>query len=198
MTDPIIIKKYANRRLYDTSKSAYVTLDDLCQLIQNGQDFIVYDAKTGDDLTRSVLTQIIVEAESKGENLLPESFLKQVISFYGNQLQTFLPSYLEQMMQSFINNREKLEECMPKNITLFPFTSFEEINRQNIQLLEKTWQFFSTPHTTQHTPSSEPSTEDSSNTAKEDANKEDDKIMALEQQIKRLQESMRKLKKKTR
>ena len=101
-----IVKKYPNRRLYNTATSVYVTLDDLCQMIKQGEDFKVQDAKTGDDITRSVLTQIIVEQDTKGENLLPISFLKQLISFYDDQMRHVLPSYLEEAMSQFHNNQE--------------------------------------------------------------------------------------------
>src|SRR5579883_1345396 len=92
---PGIVKKYANRRLYNTAASSYVTLDDLARMIKEGADFVVYDAKTGEDITRSVLTQIIVEQEQKGQNLLPISFLRQLISFYGDSMQVLVPGYLE-------------------------------------------------------------------------------------------------------
>ena len=92
--DPVVIKKYANRRLYNTASSSYVTLDHLSEMVREGTDFVVLDAKTGDDITRSVLTQIIFEQESKGQNLLPVQFLRRLIRFYGDQMQGFLPPYL--------------------------------------------------------------------------------------------------------
>ena len=95
---PVVVKKYANRRLYNTATSSYVTLDDLATMIKEGGDFVVYDAKTGEDITRSVLTQIIVEQEQKGQNLLPISFLRQLIGFYGDSMQFLVPGYLEQAM----------------------------------------------------------------------------------------------------
>src|SRR3954451_22764499 len=100
-TAPITIKKYANRRLYNTATSSYVTLDDLAKMVKQGGEFVVYDAKTGEDITRSVLTQIIMEEEQKGTNLLPISFLRQLISFYGDQMQWLVPRYLEHSMKSF-------------------------------------------------------------------------------------------------
>ena len=99
--DTVVIKKYANRRLYNTSTSAYVTLEDLAGMVREGVDFVVYDAKTSDDLTRQVLTQIIFEEESRGEALLPVQFLRQLIGFYGNQMQGVLPSYLELSLNNF-------------------------------------------------------------------------------------------------
>ncbi len=137
---PTVIKKYANRRLYDTGRSSYVTLDDLCTMVKEGRDFVVYDAKTGEDLTRSVLTQIIVDQESKeGQNLLPISFLRNLIGFYGDNMQNMLPNYLEQTLDAFTKNQERFQE-------MFPMTStFEEISRQNMQIFEqamKAWKPF--------------------------------------------------------
>ena len=103
--DPITIKKYANRRLYNTSTSSYVTLDTLSGMVKDGQDFLVFDAKSGDDITRSVLTQIIFEEEAKGENLLPIKFLRQLIGFYGNSMQSFVPDYLDMSMESLTKNQ---------------------------------------------------------------------------------------------
>src|SRR5204863_1644674 len=105
-----IVKKYANRRLYNTATSSYVTLDDLAQMIKEGGDFVAYDAKTGEDITRSVLTQIIVEQEQKGQNLLPISFLRQLISFYGDSVQFLVPGYLEQAMVAVSGNQAQMPD----------------------------------------------------------------------------------------
>ena len=113
--EPTVIKKYANRRLYDTGRSSYVTLDDLCEMVKDGIDFVVYDAKSGDDITRSVLTQIIVEQESKGENLLPTGFLKNLIGFYGDNIQPIVPNYLEQTLEAFVKNQEQIRENINKS-----------------------------------------------------------------------------------
>ncbi|MFD1380706.1 polyhydroxyalkanoate synthesis repressor PhaR [Fodinicurvata halophila] len=113
---PITIKKYANRRLYNTATSSYVTLDHLCQMVKDDVDFVVYDAKSGEDITRSVLTQIIVEEEAKGENLLPISFLRQLISFYGHGMRWMLPSYLEQTMEAFTANQEAIARNMQETM----------------------------------------------------------------------------------
>lgn len=140
---PTIVKKYANRRLYDTGRSSYVTLDDLAEMIKENHDFVVQDAKTGKDITQSVLTQIIVEEESKGNNLLPVGFLKQLIGFYGDNLQALVPNYLEHTLQSFVKNQEQFRKQMNKslegmtekmtgNMPLNPFSQLEEMNRQNI------------------------------------------------------------------
>lgn len=141
---PVTIKKYANRRLYNTATSSYVTLDHLCQMVKEGTDFVVYDAKTGEDITRSVLTQIIVEEESKGQNLLPISFLRQLISFYGDNLQWLVPRYLEHSMKSFARNQEEMRKYMHDALGgLFPFGQFEEMGKQNMALFERAMKMFS-------------------------------------------------------
>ncbi len=141
---PVTIKKYANRRLYNTATSSYVTLDHLCQMVKDGTDFVVYDAKTGEDITRSVLTQIIVEEESKGQNLLPISFLRQLISFYGDNLQWLVPRYLEHSMKSFARNQEEMRKYMHDALGgLFPFGQFEEMGKQNMALFERAMKMFS-------------------------------------------------------
>ena len=119
---PILIKKYANRRLYNTATSSYVTLDYLCQMVKEGTKFIVQDAKTKDDITRSVLTQIIVEEESKGETMLPINFLRQLISFYGDRLQALVPSYLETSMEAFTHQQEAMRNSLGDTVGgLVPF-----------------------------------------------------------------------------
>src|SRR5438552_15422436 len=136
-TKPVVDKKYANRRLYNTATSSYVTLDDLAKMIKEGGDFVVYDAKTGEDLTRSVLTQIIVEQEQKGQNLLPISFLRQLISFYGDSMQFLVPGYLEQAMIAFARNQEQMRKNLQATFGIFPFGQFEEMGKQNIALFER-------------------------------------------------------------
>ncbi|MGE5545552.1 MAG: polyhydroxyalkanoate synthesis repressor PhaR [Solirubrobacterales bacterium] len=142
---PITIKKYANRRLYNTATSSYVTLDHLAQMVKDGADFVVYDAKTGEDITRSVLTQIIVEEESKGgQNLLPISFLRQLIGFYGDQLGGLVPRYLEYSMQSFSRNEQQMRQVMQNALDgLFPFNPFEELGKQNMAFFESAVKMFS-------------------------------------------------------
>lgn len=142
--EPIIVKKYANRRLYDTGRSSYVTLDDLYEMVKDGYDFVVQDAKTGKDITRSVLTQIIVEQETNGENLLPTSFLKQLIGFYGENLQSLVPNYLEQTLKTFVSNQEYFQNQVNKSLDyLNPVSTMEEMNRQNIAMFEKAMRTFS-------------------------------------------------------
>jgi polyhydroxyalkanoate synthesis repressor PhaR len=141
---PITIKKYANRRLYNTATSSYVTLDHLCQMVKDGLDFVVYDAKTGEDITRSVLTQIIVEEESKGQNLLPISFLRQLIGFYGDNMQWVVPRYLEYSMQAFSRNQEQMRDYFQNTLGgMFPFGTFEEMGKQNMVMFERAMRMFS-------------------------------------------------------
>ncbi len=142
---PITIKKYANRRLYNTATSSYVTLDHLAQMVKDGTDFVVYDAKTGEDITRSVLTQIIVEEEGKGgQNLLPISFLRQIIGFYGDSLGGLVPRYLEYSMSSFSRNEQQMRQYMQNALDgLFPFNPFEEMGKQNMAFFESAMKMFS-------------------------------------------------------
>ena len=112
--DAIVIKKYANRRLYNTSTSAYVTLDDLAKMVRDGADFVVFDAKTNEELTRQILTQIIFEEESRGQALLPVQFLRQLIGFYGGQMEGVLPSYLEMSLENFSRQQESFRDQMTK------------------------------------------------------------------------------------
>ena len=140
---PITIKKYANRRLYNTASSSYVTLDNLCRMVKENTDFVVIDAKTGEDLTRSVLTQIIVEEENKGQNLLPISFLRQLIAFYGDNMQWLVPSYLESSMKTFAKNQEQMRRYLQEALGgLFPFGSFEEVGKQNMAMIEQAMKMF--------------------------------------------------------
>jgi polyhydroxyalkanoate synthesis repressor PhaR len=142
-TATVTIKKYANRRLYNTATSTYVTLENLAEMIREGVEFNVYDVKTGADITRSVLTQIIVEAEVNGKNLLPVPFLRQLISFYGGNVDNVLGSYLEQAMNTFTVNRDKLRETIGKvGAPVFPM-SLEEMSKQNMAMFERTVKIFS-------------------------------------------------------
>ena len=142
--DAVVIKKYANRRLYNTSTSAYVTLDDLAAMVRDGIDFIVLDAKTNDDLTRQVLTQIIVEEESRGESLLPVQFLRQLIGFYGNQMQGVLPSYLELSLNNFTRQQEQLREQFGRTFGAAPGAGLmDEAVKQNVAMFERAMRMFS-------------------------------------------------------
>ena len=140
---PVVIKKYANRRLYNTATSAYVTLDHLSQMVKEKTDFVVYDAKTGDDITRSVLTQIIVEEESKGgQTMLPISFLRQLISFYGDSLQSVVPQYLEMSMTQFARNQEQMRSYLQNAFGFNPFQQFETMGKQNMAMFEQAMRMF--------------------------------------------------------
>ena len=134
---PVVVKKYANRRLYNTATSSYVTLDDLAKMIKHGGDFVAYDAKTGEDITRQVLTQIIVEQEQKGQNLLPISFLRQLISLYGDCVQFLVPGYLEQAMLAFAQNQEQMRRNLEATFGIFPFGQLEEMGKQHMALFER-------------------------------------------------------------
>jgi polyhydroxyalkanoate synthesis repressor PhaR len=141
-TPPVVVKKYANRRLYNTESSSYITLDTLADMVRSGRDFVVYDAKTGEDITRSVLTQIIVEEESKGRALLPTGFLRQLIGFYGDSLQNLVPRYLEQAMSSFARQQEQMRVTMQQTMgNLLPF-GMEEVGRQNMAMMERAMSLF--------------------------------------------------------
>ena len=140
---PVVIKKYANRRLYNTATSAYVTLDHLSQMVKDKTDFVVYDAKTGEDITRPVLTQIIFEEESKsGQNLLPIPFLRQLISFYGDSLQGVVPQYLEMSMAQFSRNQEQMRRYMQNAFGFNPFQQFEAMGKQNMAMFEQAMRMF--------------------------------------------------------
>ncbi len=141
---PITIKKYANRRLYNTATSSYVTLDHLSQMVKDGTDFAVFDAKTGENITRQVLTHIIVEEEAKGgQNLLPINFLRHLISFYGDSLQSLVPQYLDHSMGSFVRNQEQMRHYMSDVLDgLMPFQQFEEMSKQNMALFENAMKMF--------------------------------------------------------
>jgi polyhydroxyalkanoate synthesis repressor PhaR len=126
--DVTIIKKYANRRLYNTASSSYITLEDLARMVRENVDFQVLDAKTGDDITHSILTQIIMDEEANGEQMLPVSFLRQLIGMYGNSMQAMMPSYLEASMANFRENQSKIREAFEKGISATPFAAIHETN----------------------------------------------------------------------
>jgi polyhydroxyalkanoate synthesis repressor PhaR len=141
--EPVEIKKYANRRLYNTGTSAYVTLEDLAAMVKNGEDFIVHDAKSGEDITRSVLTQIIFEQENKqGQNLLPITFLRQLIRFYGDSMQMLVPRYLEVSIDSLTREQEKFRQQMAQAFGVGAFSSLEEQVRRNMEMFERAFAMF--------------------------------------------------------
>lgn len=147
--EPVTIKKYANRRLYNTGNSTYVTLEDLANMVKEGEDFVVYDAKNGEDITHSVLTQIIFEQENKGQNLLPIAFLRQIIRFYGDSMQMLVPRYLEASIDSFTKDQGKFRDHLSQTLagTPFPvpgapFAGLDETVRRNMEVFERAFHMF--------------------------------------------------------
>jgi polyhydroxyalkanoate synthesis repressor PhaR len=140
----VVIKKYANRRLYNTRSSAYVTLEHLSEMVKEGVDFVVYDAKTNEDITRSVLTQIIFDEESRGQNLLPIQFLRQLIRFYGDSMQGFVPSFLEMSLDSFTRQQERMRGQVAGAMGVAPGMGYlEDQVRQNLVLFDRAMKMFS-------------------------------------------------------
>jgi polyhydroxyalkanoate synthesis repressor PhaR len=140
-----IIKKYANRRLYNTGTSTYVTLEDLAKMVKSGEEFEVQDAKSGEDITHSVLTQIIFDQESKGESLLPITVLRRLISFYGDQVESLVPSYLEYTMEALVKNQERIRSNMAETFKATTLNPMQEQIKRNTDMFQKTMSFF-TPH----------------------------------------------------
>jgi polyhydroxyalkanoate synthesis repressor PhaR len=141
--EPVVIKKYANRRLYNTGTSTYVTLEDLAAMVKAGDNFVVYDAKTGEDITRSVLAQIIFEQENKeGQSLLPIAFLRQLIRFYGDSMQMLVPRYLEVSIDTLVREQEKFRTQMAQTFGVTPFGPLEEQVRRNMEMFQKAFSMF--------------------------------------------------------
>ncbi|WP_230374294.1 polyhydroxyalkanoate synthesis repressor PhaR [Pontivivens ytuae] len=186
---PVVIKKYANRRLYNTAKSSYVTLEHLAQMVRDGDDFVVNDAKTGEDITRSVLTQIIFEEEAKGQNMLPTNFLRQLIRLYGDTLQGFVPGYLDASMDTFARNQEKMRDQVRAAFDANPaIQNYEAMTRANMEWFENTMRMFS-PFAT----GSAAAPED----AKADASAKDVELDELKDQLARMQEQLSELVRKS-
>ena len=155
--EPITIKKYANRRLYNTGTSTYVTLEDLATMVKNGEDFVVYDAKTGEDITRSVLAQIIFEQENKeGQSLLPITFLRQLIRFYGDSMQMMVPRFLEASIDSLTREQGKIREQMAQAFGVSGFGPLEDQVRRNMEMFEKAFAMFTPFASGQGKPSYKP------------------------------------------
>jgi polyhydroxyalkanoate synthesis repressor PhaR len=140
--EPTTIKKYANRRLYNTGTSSYVTLEDLANMVKAGEDFVVFDAKSGEEITRSVLTQIIFEQENKGQNLLPITFLRQLIRFYGDSMQNLVPTYLDFSIDSLTRDQDKLRGQMANAFGPSAFSAMEETVRRNTEMFEQAMRMF--------------------------------------------------------
>ena len=140
-SEPVVIKKYANRRLYNTETSSYITLDLLSQMTREGREFVVVDAKTGEDITHNVLTQIIMEEEQRGKNMLPVNFLRQLIAMYGDSMQSMVPQYLEASMDAFRKNQQQFQEAMKGAFGGGPLA---EIAKRNMQMFEAAASAFGT------------------------------------------------------
>lgn len=188
----IVVKKYANRRLYNTSTSSYVTLDDLSTMVKDGVDFVVFDAKSGEEITRSVLTQIIFEQEGRnGQNLLPVTFLRRLIQFYGDSLQSFVPTYLDMSLESFTNQREQIRERFTEAWGgSSPIEAFEEQARKNMQLFEQTMRMFTpfAPGATPGAPTGAPRSDASKPSA--EAPDEDAKLEEMRRQLETMQQRL--------
>ena len=184
--DLIVIKKYANRRLYNTDTSTYVTLDDLARMIRSEKDFVVYDAKTGEELTHSVLTQIIMEQESKGQSLLPIPFLRQLIRFYGNSIEQFVPSYLQMSLDRLAKEQKKFHEQFGSTFTGYPLEAMQEHAKKNWMMFEKTMEMFS--------PYKAPQTDKAPETEQKDENTTTSKeLEELKSQMSEMQKKIDKL-----
>jgi polyhydroxyalkanoate synthesis repressor PhaR len=157
VAETVIIKKYANRRLYNTRSSSYITLDDLAQMVREGVDFQVLDAKTGNDITHSILTQIIMEEEASGEHMLPVSFLRQLIGMYGNSMQAMMPPYLEAAMASFETNQSRLQDAFKANIGPDAFSRMAETNMAMFKAAAKAFMPGAVPEEAAPAPASAPS-----------------------------------------
>ena len=190
---PIIIKKYANRRLYNTDKSTYVTLETLSQMVRDGVDFVVTDAKSGDDITRSVLTQIIFEEEAKGSSMLPTSFLRQLIQLYGDTLQGVVPGYLEASMETFTANSENMREQVHAAFGANPaIANFEAMARSNMELFENTVRMF-TPFAGVPGAGSGPEDTAESASKKQATERKDVELAELKSQLEDMQAQLRDL-----
>ena len=179
---PVVVKKYANRRLYNTESSSYITLENLADMVREDRDFVVYDAKSGDDITRSVLTQIIVEEEGKGKAMLPTTFLRQLIGFYGNNMQSVVPRYLEQAMTSFARQQETLREAVQKTISPFLPPGMEDVGRKNLEMMERAMTLF--------TPFYPPATAETKPAEEPVASEDREEIESLQAEVERLQHQL--------
>jgi len=177
--NPVIVKKYANRRLYNTESSSYITLDNLAEMVRENRDFVVYDAKSGEDITRSVLTQIIVEEEGKGKAMLPTNFLRQLIGFYGDNMQSVVPRYLDQAMTSFAKQQESMRAAMQKTVGAFMPPGMEDVGRKNMAMMERAMTLF-TPFYREADGTADP----------EAVNEYQEEIMSLRAEVERLQQQL--------
>jgi polyhydroxyalkanoate synthesis repressor PhaR len=187
--EPVVIKKYANRRLYNTSTSSYVTLDHLSEMVREGVDFVVQDAKSGDDITRSVLTQIIFEQESRGQNLLPVQFLRRLIRFYGDSMQGFLPPYLEMSMESFAKSQDQFREQFSRAFgATTPMQAFEEQAQRNMAMFQQALSMWS-PFA-QNTPGGAAMTKAVEQTTQQAVEAGEQQIDAMKRQLEAMQKQL--------
>lgn len=168
--DKITVKKYANRRLYDTSKSQYITLKDISEMVQEGLDFIVVDAKTGEDLTHTVLAQIVLEQESLSPKMFPTDFMRKIIGMYGNGMQSYVPDILTQAMDTLVSNQEKLQSQVTNS-----FGQFGEMNKRSVEMVQSAMSMFNP-----FIPAGEADA----------ANDKDARIAALEKEIQQLKKEL--------
>lgn len=171
-----IIKKYANRRLYNTSSSSYITLDDLAGMVRDNVEFQVVDAKSGDDITHAILTQIIMDEEANGEQMLPVSFLRQLIGMYGNSMQALMPSYLEASMDNFRQNQANIRDAFEKGMSTGPLSAIHETNMAMMRAAAETF----IPATKKRTPG----------TQRTDITNSQAEIDALKQQMAAMQKKL--------
>ena len=193
--EPVVIKKYANRRLYNTGTSTYVTLEDLADMVKRGEDFTVQDAKSRDDITHPVLTQIIFELENKdGQNMLPIPFLRQLIAFYGDQMQMIVPSFLEQSMLAFSKEQERFREQMKEAVgktpmgmmtVAAPMKALEEQTRRNMEMFQNAMRMFTPfpPGGGMPTPATPETPSKASTEKSEDLQQLKDQIAAMQRKI---------------
>jgi polyhydroxyalkanoate synthesis repressor PhaR len=187
--EAVVIKKYANRRLYNTATSAYVTLEDLAEMVKRGTDFTVHDAKTGEDITRSVLTQIIFEEENKGQNLLPIKFLRQLIRFYGDQLQALVPSYLEMSLEQLTREQQRFRDQLLNSLGVSPepFKLMDEQVKKNMTMFENAMKMFNpfAPQAKEQRSESPPAAREPSPSANE--------LKAMQEQLREMQRRLESL-----
>ncbi len=189
-----VIKKYANRRLYNTATSSYVTLEDLGRMVRAGQEFVVYDARTGEDITRSVLTQIILEEDARGRNPLPIGFLRQLIALYDDSLRTILPRYLELSLENFARHQEQLRAYMERTLgPLFPVRSFEELARQNLEAFQRAAAMFTPFAASGGTGPADARGEDTGEGAEPETGRLAEEVRALREQVEALQRRLAEL-----
>lgn len=194
--EPIRIKKYANRRLYNTATSTYVTLDDLAEMVKQGSDFVVNDAKSGEDITHQVLTQIIFEQENKGENLLPIPFLRQLIRFYGDSMQGVVPSFLELSLDQLAGEQNKFRDQMAETFGANPMGLMEEQVRQNLNMFNDAMKMFTpiAPHSgAADTAGTSAPKADAGNSVPEPAKKTGNDLSVLQDQLSAMQAQINKL-----